>query len=484
MSRKPFKARLTWLAATTVCALALSACGGGSDDDAPIVADPTPTDPTPTDPTPTDPTPTDPTPTDPGTGGVVTVTTLSQQMAANGDYLVNASTAGTVDLTLPASPAVGSTVKVTGQSANDWRIVQNAGQYVVTTSLGGNPIPGAAWSTVGPNDGWYFADASADGSTLAAVSNRVLGGSGLIHVSRDRGVTWNQVGPTGLNWSAIDVTPDGSRMIATAAFGGVYYSADAGQTWTNVQPAGSTQFWLDAAISADGSMLVAADRGGFIYTSTDSGATWTARGGVARNWEAVAGSDDGQRLVAVASGDSVYTSSDAGVTWTAVPGTTSTMWYRAASSADGMEMVVAEKGGLVLRSIDGGANWTQIAGPAAVNQLSMSADGQVIAIASEGDEIQLSTDGGATFNPVETARAWRAVAVSGDGNVVLAGNNAAEVGGANTADDGPLHLTFGNRTAAGANGGIVGGQGDMVELEYVGNGRFNVRSSSGDFTVN
>lgn len=57
------KTKLT--AAALLCALLAACGGGGGGDDAPGVADPTPTNPTPADPTPVDPNPVDPNPTDP-----------------------------------------------------------------------------------------------------------------------------------------------------------------------------------------------------------------------------------------------------------------------------------------------------------------------------------------------------------------------------------------------------------------------------------
>jgi hypothetical protein len=44
---------------------------------------------------------------------------------------------------------------------------------------------------------------------------------------------------------------------------------------------------------------------------------------------------------------------------------------------------------------------------------------------------------------------------------------------------GQLYTSMGNRTSYGALGSIAGGQNDSVEVEYIGNGKFNVRGSAG-----
>ena len=44
---------------------------------------------------------------------------------------------------------------------------------------------------------------------------------------------------------------------------------------------------------------------------------------------------------------------------------------------------------------------------------------------------------------------------------------------------GQLYTSLGNRTEAGTSGSITGGQGLTAEFEYVGNGQYRVKSSSG-----
>lgn len=58
----------------------------------------------------------------------VEVTGTSQSMAVNTSYIAN--NAALVTLTLPATAAVGDTVKVVGKGAGLYRIAQNSGQQV------------------------------------------------------------------------------------------------------------------------------------------------------------------------------------------------------------------------------------------------------------------------------------------------------------------------------------------------------------------
>lgn len=66
-----------------------------------------------------------------GSGGsaVVNVTTATQAMAVNTQYIAN-NVAAKVVFTLPVTAAVGSKVSVQGSASFGWRISQNAGQTI------------------------------------------------------------------------------------------------------------------------------------------------------------------------------------------------------------------------------------------------------------------------------------------------------------------------------------------------------------------
>lgn len=70
----------------------------------------------------------------PGTGiPWVNVTGTSQQAISNTGYLAN--NAAQVTITLPASPALGDIVRVSGIGAGGWKIAYNAGQSILTQNM-------------------------------------------------------------------------------------------------------------------------------------------------------------------------------------------------------------------------------------------------------------------------------------------------------------------------------------------------------------
>lgn len=77
-----------------------------------------------------------------------TVISASQALVANNGYFV-ASPGGAVVLTLPTTPTIGDTYRVTLDGATSWSIAQNSGQTVrysssVTTSGAGGSITSTA----------------------------------------------------------------------------------------------------------------------------------------------------------------------------------------------------------------------------------------------------------------------------------------------------------------------------------------------------
>lgn len=87
-------------------------------------------------------------------GGVkTTVVTADTQMAINNAYVVNKSASAGV-MTLPATAAVGSFVRVIGLSSNGWSVAQNSGQSInmnsvsTTTGTGGSLASTARYNSV------------------------------------------------------------------------------------------------------------------------------------------------------------------------------------------------------------------------------------------------------------------------------------------------------------------------------------------------
>ncbi len=391
----------------------------------------------------------------------VHVTGSTVQASANTGYL--ADNTAQVTVTLPTNPVLGDLVQISGVGPGGWRLAQNAGQSVATGNLLGG-IVADAWTARDSARSWRAVASSSDGMRLAAI---VAGGQ--VHTSSDAGATWT-ARETSRNWSSVASSSDGTRLVATVAGGQIYSSTDAGATWAARD---SSRAWQSIASSADGARLAAVVYGGQIYTSTDSGATWTARESD-RLWTSVASSSDGTRLVAAGHGSQIYTSTDSGASWTARESVRN--WNSVATSADGSRLVSVVAGGRIYTSTDVGASWTARELDRGWRSVASSADGTRLAAALVGGAIYTSNDSGVTWTArASGARFWHAVASSADGTRLV----AAE-------DGGQVHTTVPTvveTTASGSAGSIVGRQHDALDLQYVGNGTFMVRSASGVFDI-
>jgi len=485
------------IAWSTVAALWLTACGGGGGDF--VISAPAPAPAAGPAPAPA------PAP----APSSVRITGLTQQAESNTSYTVAAATAGTVVITLPPSPQVGDTVSVTGESANSWQIVQNAGQTVLTSSMAGNMAPGASWTPRLAPKIWHWISSNSTGEVLLAGE-----AAGPLNTSVDGGVNWtagNSVsGPT---WISSDMSASGDRMVAVQYGGGLYMSTDRGSTWTQVTSSDpgvtlSAQPFESVNISQDGQRIVAAVQNGPLYVSSNAGQNWVAGTMAAVTltgwWRSVDSSADGMIVMAADHNGDIYRSTDGGLTWStrnvSVGGVgVVENWYRLKMSADGSVIAVVGNsyGGTIAGtgiyvSSDAGVNWTKATTLVAdYSAIAMSADGQVITVtvsdpnpnaavgtpARAAGRVLRSTDGGTTFAAMSMPGAdtnWRAVGMSSDGNKLAIAPGLFETGAS-----GQLYTTLGNRTEMGTLGSITGGQGLSAELEYIGNGQFRVRSSGG-----
>ena len=238
--------------------------------------------------------------------------------------------------------------------------------------------------------------------------------------------------------------------------------------------------WSSIASSADGTKLVAVVNGGGIYTSADSGSSWTQQtsglpgsGGGLDFRRVVVGRDQiggggrqrdlhfvqlRQFLVVISSGS----------TWSSI-----------ASSADGTKLVAVQNTGGIYTSANGGA-WTQqttgVPASAAWTSVTSSSDGGKLAATVSGGGIYTSLNWGATWtqHPARPSASWSAIASSADGSKLAAVINSTTSGGIYTLQASPQTLT-----TIGTTGGITGGPGTAVELQYIGNSQFMPVSSAG-----
>ena len=348
----------------------------------------------------------------------VNVTGTSVQAVSNTGYIANNATSP-VTITLPASPALGDIVEVTGSGAGGWKMAQNAGQSI-TTMLE---------SDFTTSHGAKSVASSADGTKLVAAEY-----GGKIYTSTDSGTTWT-ARDSSRDWVSVASSSDGTKLVATE-YGGsqIYTSVDSGATWTTHS---QYTYWAAVASSADGTKLVVADWYYQIYTSLNSGATWTARDS-SRYWSAVASSSDGTKLVAAEQGGFIYTSLNSGATWTSHD--SSRNWYGVASSSDGTKLVAVVNGGQIYTSTDSGLNWT--AGASSSNWVSVasSSDGTKLVAADNDGQVYVSSNSGKTWNGYIS-------------------------------------------TTTGTAGSISGGQYTSIELQYAGNNKFTILGHEGNLTV-
>jgi len=376
----------------------------------------------------------------------VNVTGAAVQAESNTGYLANSNAA--VVVTLPASPAIGDWIKITGVGSGGWTVAQNAGQRIATLGLPGGNLIG--WTAQAPVGSWTGTAMSADGARQVATS-----ASGELYTSSDAGAQW-ALRLTGQTWSGVATSSDGMKILAATNGGALYLSTDGGANWSND---GSARAWSAVASSADGVRLVATAYLGQIWTSSDSGANWTARDSN-RAWRAVSSSADGRVLVAGTNGAQLYVSTDYGVTWTARA--SAQFWWATAASADGKRLYATVDTGAIWRSDDSGATWEAVASTRDWRGIASSSDGRYVVAATSGGALYESPDGGQTWRATADAGAWTAVASSADGLTLLAGKSGAALyGGVRRSS-----------TTPGVTGSLSGGQSDALQLQYVGGGVF------------
>jgi hypothetical protein len=384
------------------------------------------------------------------------VATPSQQAQPNNGYIANS--ASLVTITLPASPAVGDVVRVSGAGSGGWKIAQNADQSILGANLG---LVGSAWTPRASSLNWRCVASSADGTKLVAGVD-----AGSLYTSTDSGATWvSRVGTAA--WFCAASSTDGTKLIAGTSGGALYTSINSGVNWT---PRGINAQWYGVASSSDGVKLVAAVLNGAIYTSTDSGANWTPR--LTGQWYAVASSADGTKLAAVFNGGQIYTSINSGATW--APHGPIGPWYSIASSADGTKLVagLGVASGQIYTSTDSGTNWTPQAGSGQWYGVASSADGSKLAAAANSGPIYTSSDSGGNWLSRTASLAWYSIASSSDGTKLVACVYGGQIYTSNSAI-----------TTTGAAGYLLGGQNTAIELQYIGNNQFLPLSHEGAFTI-
>jgi len=389
----------------------------------------------------------------------VVVSGTSQQAEPNMGYV--AANAAEVTITLPASPAVGDIVRISGAGTGGWKIAQNAGQFIAASLI---VEPGTTWVTREYSRNWSSVASSADGTKLVAGVY-----DGQIYTSTNSGATWT---PRATNkaWKSVASSSDGTKLVAVVFNGQIHTSTDSGATWT---PRDAVRNWSCVASSADGTKLVAAVQGGKIYRTIDSGLTWSIAFVTDAQWNAIASSSNGERILASSgSGGYLYRSSNSASSWLGLTGgdlgNNARSWTSVTMSSSGDVMAATTQagvGGSVWVSTDAGAYWLERYKPISANGAACSASDSMIIV-----EDLISRDGGQSWSTRKKPGAYgaiTAVTISADSSKIVAVSNSGEVHTSNT------------ETTAGSTGYLRGGASASLELQHIGSGRFLPLSSVG-----
>jgi hypothetical protein len=395
----------------------------------------------------------------------VDVTGTSVQGASNKGYL--ADNAAQVTITLPASPALGDLVQVSGVGSGGWKIAQNSGQQI---HIG---FPEVSWVPRGSVQNWIGVASSADGSHLVAIP-----ANGQIYTSSDAGVTWTEQASGIQSWTAVASSGDGTKLVAVSSSGSIYTSSNAGITWTP-QMAPSSQSWRGVASSADGVELavVSSNYGtgtGSIFTSSNSGLSWTLQGTPAFFWVSIASSADGTHLVAAGEDSNAdsefYVSSNSGASWAqSFVGDTGAI-SSIVCSADCSHIAAASDFEIVI-STDSGTTWTVGSTETDWSSIAISADGNTLFAGGVAAPIKMSTDAGLNWVQLNSGIGWNAITCSAD---------ATRLFGA--VYDGFL-FSPSSVTTTGTGGSVSGDQYQALTLQYFGDGLFSVINNEGLLVV-
>ncbi len=399
--------------------------------------------------------------------GVITwtsVTGTTQQGLPNSGYIA-ANDVAQVAITLPAnaSLAVGDVMRVTGAGFAGWKIVlADNSQVINAPALGG--VVGAFWTPHETTRSWRSVASSASGDLLVAAAN-----NGQLYTSSNAGATWTARGPS-LPWVAVASSADGMTLAAVAPNNPIYLSKDGGVNWQPIDSNNST-VWTSVAVSGNGQTIAAIAVTG-LKISLNGGNNWSLLAGnpfAATSLSAVAASDTGQYLVVAASNGPISRSEDFGATWT-TGGGPSSLWKAVAMSSDGSKMVAATSFGPIKIWSTSDPTWKNLLNDAPDwTSVSCSASCERV-VASASNERLYLYDGGLTYTQSDSNRLWTSVASSADGKKLAA-----------VANGGSIYTSRPSTTRG--TGSISGVQFEAVELQYVGNGAFNVLSYSGAPTL-
>jgi hypothetical protein len=138
-------------------------------------------------------------------------------------------------------------------SADGSRLVASAGGNGASGFIFISTNSGAAWKLTATNifaglgaRPWIGVASSADGSTLAAVSDTV-GPLGVVITSTNSGVTWTTNAVPFLDWNAVALSADGAKLVASVGYpsiGPIYVSQTTPSPVLNLSAADNVISWI------------------------------------------------------------------------------------------------------------------------------------------------------------------------------------------------------------------------------------------------
>lgn len=248
---------------------------------------------------------------------------------------------------------------------------------------------GDSWlSTSLPTSNWTSISSSSVGDRVAVASS-----SGLIYLSDNYGATWTNIEVHAhKKWRGISMDNSGQYLTAiaytdtnknTEDTGGVYTTQDYGFTWTQTKLPLDLS-WFSVDMSGNGSVIIAVAYGNGIYLSSDYGTNWNIVESEHVLCTAVTIDDSGKHIAAVEYLGTIHTSDDSGTTWKTVDTLPRQKeWITIDSDSTGQYLVAgitaSSRGGIFL-SNDFGSSWQQSSAPDDIfwQQVAMSNDGQQV----------------------------------------------------------------------------------------------------------
>jgi photosystem II stability/assembly factor-like uncharacterized protein len=313
--------------------------------------------------------------------------------------------------------------------------------------------------------GFGFTDfaMSGDGTKIVAVSNQGIGdGVGRFYYSLNSGDTWSESSstPTDLcsvdsswrlcfyrpetghlheQWTAIDMSTDGQKVVVAGGQTGIKVTEDLGETWSFVTPGDNQVYWQKASFINNNSSILAqtADWDGAngtikIFTDASTSSAGTTLGDPIL-WSTFAASADGMKIYAVGrTGDNrdernVYVSTDQGITWNLTDLPQGRYW-KISTDSSGTYAVATTYLNQIYVSNDSGLTWsTKSTGlvPATYNwyDLESSSSGQYLYTIRDGEKLFKSSDYGVTWSDINAPNfgmySKSSLGVSADGSKIV-----------------------------------------------------------------